>query len=89
MACGSEKIKLAVTSLAKSGVDDRLRTRFYDPPTNTNRTVVDYQYFLCKLIGELKSRDLVDKYNLETALKLQAARSWFYEGILNRFGDFG
>ena len=85
-SCGSEKIKLAVTSQTKPGVassSDRLRTRFYDPETDTNLMVVDSQYVMRKLISELESKDIVDAYNLARALKLQSARGWFYEEILN------
>ena len=87
-AAGKEKIKLAITSQGATGEatsSDRLRTRFHNQTDGTNRMIVDSEYCFCKLSDRLESSDLMESYNLARALRLQAARGWFYEEIIHRW----
>ena len=63
----------------------RLRTRFHNQTDRTNRMIVDSEYCFCKLSDRLESSDLMESYNLARALRLQAARGWFYEEIIHRW----
>jgi hypothetical protein len=87
-AAGKERIKLAITSEGATGEvtnSDRLRTRFHDQITKSNRMIVDSEYCFGKLSDRLESTDLIESYNLALALQLQAARGWFYEEIIHRW----
>ena len=98
-ACGPEKVPLARTRRGASGTAthsrDWLGTRFYDPETNTTRTIVDSHYVFRQLVSRLdfESNDdvmesysaVIESYKVATALQRQAVRGWCYEDLLHRW----
>ena len=46
--------------------------------------IVDSRYLFNSLSQQISLHDLLDPYDMATALGLSAARGWFYEEILHR-----
>eukprot|EP00523_Entomoneis_sp_CCMP467_P007789 CAMPEP_0168741098 /NCGR_PEP_ID=MMETSP0724-20121128/12327_1 /TAXON_ID=265536 /ORGANISM="Amphiprora sp., Strain CCMP467" /LENGTH=541 /DNA_ID=CAMNT_0008788569 /DNA_START=55 /DNA_END=1680 /DNA_ORIENTATION=- len=85
--CGTETIKLAITNGGSAGCmksSDRLRSRFFDAETVTNRMIVDSRFLFNSLSQQISLTDLLDPYDMSKALGLSAARGWFYKEILHR-----